>query len=53
LLQGCTLSDIDIDSIINAYIGGVGASKYYKAGYTREQVFLFALQNKTERENIK
>ena len=53
LLQDCTLSDIEIDSIINAYIGGAGATNYYKAGYTREQVFLIAQQNKTERENIK
>jgi len=53
LLQGCTLSDIDIDSIINTYIGRGVATKYYKAGYTREQVFLFALQNKEGRENIK
>ena len=53
LLQGCTLSENEIDSMINTYIEPSIATKYYKAGYTREQVFLFALENKKDRENVK
>ena len=53
LLRNCTLSDIEIETIINTYIDPPIIAKYYKAGYTREQVFLFALQNKEGRENIK
>ena len=53
LLQDCTLSDIEIETIINAYIEPSIVTKYYNAGYTREQVFLFALENKKDIENIK
>ena len=53
LLQGCTLSEDEIDTIINAYIESPTINEYYNAGYTREQLLLLALQNKEGRENIK
>ena len=52
LLQGCTLSENEIDSMINTYIELPIKVKYYKAGYTREQLLLLALENKEGRENI-
>ena len=52
LLQGCTLSENEIDSMISTYIEPPIVAKYYNAGYTREQLVLLALENKEGRENI-